>query len=505
MKKLQLLLLFGLIAHNPAPVHAGWSGPGVVASGTWGNAEKQFTVESTDMGDIYPTEFFVLDDGTVVIEDGKLKVYRNGAFAEALHVEGRILFCDQAIVVIPWAREDGKPVDRDLSFRPSGGRTGWKVPAKLITGHLDWINRDCTFVTKDEEKIYRRYSPTGKLIETRLHPERIRHERLNDGHYRISVTYDDLVYTFIRKDQYAYGRYVQDGNRMLYGISGGSVDVLNQCGKVIDSMRLPENMKFGADEDDNHNRNQLVHDEYGEPFVDAYGNVYTWKRTPAGFSILKWKRQAGIVAPPVPDPPLEPLAMIVASGLYVTWKQSPQDPGCVTGYELSRSTEWCGPYTPIASVEPGVLKFKDVSAERGTVYYYRVRAMAGKEFSVYAATPSGGKAVCAGESSYEKLSRYFQGKTYTADQTPYVQGDVEVWKTGSGEYSNEDKKLIMKALRNEIYARHGRVFESPELRRIFEAVSWYKPRSNFSASELNELERTNVEFIVKYEKKMGRK
>src|SRR5574341_100774 len=308
MKKLQLLLLFGLIAHNPAPVHAGWSGPGVVASGTWGNAEKQFTVESTDMGDIYPTEFFVLDDGTVVIEDGKLKVYRNGAFAEALHVEGRILFCDQAIVVIPWAREDGKPVDRDLSFRPSGGRTGWKVPAKLITGHLDWINRDCTFVTKDEEKIYRRYSPTGKLIETRLHPERIRHERLNDGHYRISVTYDDLVYTFIRKDQYAYGRYVQDGNRMLYGISGGSVDVLNQCGKVIDSMRLPENMKFGADEDDNHNRNQLVHDEYGEPFVDAYGNVYTWKRTPAGFSILKWKRQAGIVAPPVPDPPLEPIA-----------------------------------------------------------------------------------------------------------------------------------------------------------------------------------------------------
>ena len=82
---------------------------------------------------------------------------------------------------------------------------------------------------------------------------------------------------------------------------------------------------------------------------------------------------------------------------------------------------------------------------------------------------------------------------------------MEVWKTRSRAYSDDDKKLIVKALRNEIYARHGRVFESLELKRIFEAVSWYNSRTNFSDSELNEIEKKNTEFILKYENKLGRR
>ncbi len=497
MKKL-LPLTFFFVMFVPSIVFARWTGPEVAASGTWGKGDNQFTVESTDMGEIYPTEFFVLDDGTVVIEDGKLKIYRNGQFTRALSFDGRVSFCNKAIVVVPWAREDGKPVDQDISFYPSGGNTAWKVPAKRIAGRLDWVNRDCTFVTKDQDKIYRRYSPTGELLETKLHPEKVKHEFLN-GHYRFSITYDDVVYMFVHKDEYPYERYVQDRSKLLYGINGRNVDVLDQCGKIIDHITLPEGMKFEGDEDDG--QGQFVHDEYGEPFVEAHGNMYTWKRTPASFSILKWKRQAS-VAPSVPDPPLEPLAMSTSSGLYVTWKQSPQDPGCVTGYEVSRSTDWCGPFTPIATVERGVLKYKDLSAERGTTSHYRVRALAGKTSSAYTTTPSSGKVACPGESPYERLSRYFEEKIYTADKRPYAQDDVEVWKTGSGVFTGDDKKLIVKALRNEIYARHGRAFESPELKRIFEAVSWYQPRNNFSDSELTAIEKKNVEFIVQYEKTM---
>lgn len=65
------------------------------------------------------------------------------------------------------------------------------------------------------------------------------------------------------------------------------------------------------------------------------------------------------------------------------------------------------------------------------------------------------------------------------------------------------KKLFIKTLRNEIYARHGRVFSTSEMKQIFESLPWYKPRADFSEGELNEIEKKNIEFIFEYEKKMG--
>jgi hypothetical protein len=41
------------------------------------------------------------------------------------------------------------------------------------------------------------------------------------------------------------------------------------------------------------------------------------------------------------------------------------------------------------------------------------------------------------------------------------------------------------------------------MKQIFEPASWYKPRTDFKESELNEIEKKNVEFILGYEKKMG--
>lgn len=60
--------------------------------------------------------------------------------------------------------------------------------------------------------------------------------------------------------------------------------------------------------------------------------------------------------------------------------------------------------------------------------------------------------------------------------------------------------------RNELYARHGRIFEDSALQRHFQACSWYHgtiPASRFSESMLNDVEIKNRDFIVAYEKKMG--
>ena len=60
--------------------------------------------------------------------------------------------------------------------------------------------------------------------------------------------------------------------------------------------------------------------------------------------------------------------------------------------------------------------------------------------------------------------------------------------------------------RNEIFARHGRKFESKELRDYFESNSWYKGKYSAeefdkkSSSVLNNTEKKNVEFLERAEK-----
>lgn len=56
--------------------------------------------------------------------------------------------------------------------------------------------------------------------------------------------------------------------------------------------------------------------------------------------------------------------------------------------------------------------------------------------------------------------------------------------------------------KNEIYARHGRMFDSQELQDYFNSKSWYKGiysasdfDANYSGSLLTEVERKNVEFL----------
>lgn len=58
--------------------------------------------------------------------------------------------------------------------------------------------------------------------------------------------------------------------------------------------------------------------------------------------------------------------------------------------------------------------------------------------------------------------------------------------------------------RNEIFARHGRMFDTPEIRAYFESKSWYRGTiapSQFRDSVLSEIEKANIEYIVNYENK----
>lgn len=73
------------------------------------------------------------------------------------------------------------------------------------------------------------------------------------------------------------------------------------------------------------------------------------------------------------------------------------------------------------------------------------------------------------------------------------------------EVSALSKEEIQIAI-NEIYARRGRSFTTPELNEYFSSKSWYEPQfseSEFSTSVFNEFENANINLLAKYRKKKG--
>ncbi len=60
----------------------------------------------------------------------------------------------------------------------------------------------------------------------------------------------------------------------------------------------------------------------------------------------------------------------------------------------------------------------------------------------------------------------------------------------------------LRLLRNEIYARHGRIFRTAWLGQYFYAQPWYTPDEEFKDEQLSATDKLNVETIVKYENKI---
>ena len=56
-------------------------------------------------------------------------------------------------------------------------------------------------------------------------------------------------------------------------------------------------------------------------------------------------------------------------------------------------------------------------------------------------------------------------------------------------------------MRQEIYARHGKVFKEAWLQKYFSSFDWYKPDAEFNETSLSEVEKKNIATIAAYEKR----
>jgi YARHG domain len=83
-------------------------------------------------------------------------------------------------------------------------------------------------------------------------------------------------------------------------------------------------------------------------------------------------------------------------------------------------------------------------------------------------------------------------------------GDMELFenKTISEQMLRGLSLHELRLLRNEIYARHGRMFRAPWLDQYFNSQPWYLPNDSFKDEELSGKDKQNVETIVRVEKRI---
>jgi hypothetical protein len=70
-------------------------------------------------------------------------------------------------------------------------------------------------------------------------------------------------------------------------------------------------------------------------------------------------------------------------------------------------------------------------------------------------------------------------------------GDHKITAADLGPTALDDLKLV----RGIVFGKHGRIFKDPEIRRYLESRDWYKPKTDFSNSMLNDKERSNLDVI----------
>lgn len=100
--------------------------------------------------------------------------------------------------------------------------------------------------------------------------------------------------------------------------------------------------------------------------------------------------------------------------------------------------------------------------------------------------------------------------TYTIIDVEHASPDYILENSDSQYLSRYDLEGLSKndciLARNELYARHGRKFNSKDIQDYFDTCSWYQgviEPDDFQESILNDIEIANRDLIISYEKEMG--
>ena len=85
------------------------------------------------------------------------------------------------------------------------------------------------------------------------------------------------------------------------------------------------------------------------------------------------------------------------------------------------------------------------------------------------------------------------------DSNGYILPDSDSRKLKKSDLAGMTAQQLSYA-KNEIYARHGRVFKSSELQDYFNEKGWYEKNDDFKDEDLSKKEAENTKFIAAYQK-----
>lgn len=153
----------------------------------------------------------------------------------------------------------------------------------------------------------------------------------------------------------------------------------------------------------------------------------------------------------------------------------------------------------------------EVIHNTGTGKYLMTFVTGGKKY--YAHVSEGSTTEQINNKTYtvtaEPTDETYNGNTvYEITVLTNYEGDYILPASGTKLLTNDNIKGMSKydiaLARNEIYARHGRKFQTAEYSKYFNGKSWYKLNPNYNYSDdnanLNDIETQNVNFLLKAER-----
>ncbi len=296
MKKLVIGLII-LWSFLGSMAIAAWQGPAEVIIGTWGSNDDQFGIEYGDTHDIFPGSFDVSIEGYIVISDGV-----NGRF-KLFNLNGQLLRNITPPVENPkgWVIKP-KFVNSNI-FLIVGKMFFFSLTGEVVTTidapgkiSFNWGNYNGKLYVEQTGPLYQWlvYSPTGQLLQTYtskpLELGVIKERKLAPGQYKVTVKYPDKEWVIIGKG--ACPQYVRDTNGNLYCVGDIGVIRYDDKGNETASLMMPKKKIEEIPAKDPGVEPMIkVIEGYGSPVVAPNGDVYTWKRTPDKYYIIKWTWQ----------------------------------------------------------------------------------------------------------------------------------------------------------------------------------------------------------------------
>jgi len=378
----KILFFISLLMVSSIISYAEYLGPIKVIEGRWGSGDFDFGFESGDTIDSFPGIVLVDLVGKIIIGDGvnsRIKTYspigiwqRNFTYKE---------------ITVPFG---GWPANlkakygtgifsiyKKLQKYDYKGNLIWSID---IPGTRDyWVINDNSIIIQNIQNKYYHYSTNGQFLKSYenrpLELGIIQERSIGGGNYETTIEYPDKKW----KVKGLCMKYMRDACGVLYCVDNAIVIRYDDEGKDVafigmpnekaEETTTPPNLPPGVDTP------VSILEQYGSPVLAPNGDVYTWKRTPDKYSIIKWVWVDG------PECPQNLDVKPTTSSLKFTWQKPTKDADKVTGYQLLQSYNICGPFKQTALLKKDQLSYEDRDVKKGETYYYIVKAVRGKEYS----------------------------------------------------------------------------------------------------------------------------